>query len=134
MAIPKNPLSVARGVASTAAKAARHPVSTASVAAGLVKGTVDAGVSLVRHHHADDTAPADTPVEQEASLATEVESEPTAPPKPEVVAFDPEPDDLPEPIVIEALPDPEPEPEPVHIAVEEEVVWTSESEATTDQS
>jgi len=40
--------SLAHGAVSTAASVVRHPISTASMAAGLVKGTAEASVDLVR--------------------------------------------------------------------------------------
>ena len=39
---------LAQGAVSTAVSAVRHPISTASMAAGLVKGTAEASVDLVR--------------------------------------------------------------------------------------
>jgi len=39
---------LAHGAVSTAVSAVRHPISTASIAAGLVKGTAEASVDLVR--------------------------------------------------------------------------------------
>jgi hypothetical protein len=121
--------SLAQGAVSTAASAVRHPISTASMAAGLVKGTAEAGVDLVwgvvrGPGQADDTVQdrvqdkvedhlegqVDLPTQREETAAgSEVAADPAstetidAPREPQVV---PKPvpaiDELPEPIVIEA--------------------------------
>ena len=117
---------LAQGAVSTAVSVVRHPISTASMAAGLVKGTAEASVDLVRgvvrgpgEPAGPVVDPAEEPVEEQVDeqvevptqrqgiaadvsvpAATEVEDVPREPevvPKP-VPAID----ELPEPVVIEA--------------------------------
>jgi hypothetical protein len=113
---------LAHGAVNTAATAVRHPISTASMAAGLVKGTAEASVDFVRGvvrgeepvaEKVADRAEAEDKVEvpaQRQEPAAEPEAgQPAAtevadvPREPEVV---PKPvpaiDELPEPVVIEA--------------------------------
>ena len=109
-----------RGVVSTAVPAARHPVSTAAVTVGFVKGAAGTGVGLfkagVTGHTPQPTAedpgplPASTPTETEAPEPTVVVEVPERDlPGPDIVlAAVPDPEDLPEPIVIEAIDDPDP--------------------------
>jgi hypothetical protein len=119
---------LAQGAVSTAVSVVRHPISTASMAAGLVKGTAEASVDLVRgvvrgqeqlpgqvqdkvQDQVEDkvedkvevpTQREDTVVEPEGAAPT-VTGTSTAPREPEVVPKPvPEIDELPEPIVIEA--------------------------------
>jgi hypothetical protein len=47
MTLKKTVGTLAQGAVSTAVSAVRHPIGTASMAAGLVKGTAEAGVDLV---------------------------------------------------------------------------------------
>ena len=119
---------LAQGAVSSAVSAVRHPISTASMAAGLVKGTAEASVDLVRGV-VRGQGPVEAPVEKPAEDQVQDQSEdqvevPTqrkgpaaetevaqpaateaaaAPREPEVV---PKPvpaiDELPEPVVIEA--------------------------------
>ena len=118
---------LAQGAVSTAVSVARHPIGSAAMAAGLVKGTTEASIHLVRTAFtgsspttapvsAEPEAPAapetrapETPEPEVAVTAEPVTPEPQAPesdlPGPDVVApAVPEIDDLPEPVVIEAEP------------------------------
>jgi hypothetical protein len=99
------------GAVSTAVSVARHPINTAAMAAGLVKGTAEAGIDLVRGvvrgpvaHRAAPTEPSEkVPAQKKAAQPVREEPATTGPREPEVV---PKPvlsiDELPEPIVIEA--------------------------------
>ena len=117
---------------STAVSVVRHPIGTASWAAGLVKGTAEVGVHIVRTvitgelpaptGDITDQKAAETAAERAPRSATEPATEPaTGPatggggtvaadprdeiPGPDLAAFEPPaPEDLPEPIVIEAEP------------------------------
>jgi len=105
------------GVA-TAVSVVRHPIGTASLAAGLVKGTAEAGASLVRSTITGQMpAPTgDVSDRDAAEVATAAADEPAPEPAasvaldprdhipgPDLAAFDPPaPEDLPEPIVIVA--------------------------------
>ena len=115
---------LAQGAVSTAVSAVRHPISTASMAAGLVKGTAEASVDLVRGvvrgqgpvdekvaDRVDDRVekPVEVPTQREDTAAEKELAQPAAtetvdlPREPEVVPKPvPEIDELPEPIVIEA--------------------------------
>lgn len=118
MSITKTVGTLAHGAVSTAVSAARHPLSTASMAAGLVKGTAGAGVGLVRGvvrgQSPTEAAPTSPEVSEEveeqledrmapATDRAEPEAAPEGPREPQIV---PKPvptiDELPEPIVIEA--------------------------------
>ncbi len=89
---------------SAAVSLARHPLSTAANAAGLVKGTAAASIGLVRGRSVEQTPRTDVPSEV-ATPAAPVESpaQESAPREPQVV---PKPvptiEELPEPIVIHA--------------------------------
>lgn len=131
MSLTKAVGSLAHQAVSTAVSAARHPLSTASMAAGLVKGTAETGLHLVRGATGSRTTdPADhARVDEAENRATSEEApeptsestpEPTsgptpgpaeevaeqpsdAPREPQVVPKPvPEIDELPEPVVIEA--------------------------------
>jgi hypothetical protein len=114
---------LAQGAVSTAVSVVRHPIGSAALAAGLVKGTAEAGIDLVRST-VTGSSPAAAPTATETAAATEAPETPEAPevpepsqvpesptdprddlPGPDLAQFDPpEPDDLPEPVVIEAEP------------------------------
>ena len=108
---------LAQGAVSTAASVARHPIGSAAMAAGLVKGATEAGIDLVRTTltgSSPTTAPVTT--EPEAAPAPDLKVAETVErvtpedprddiPGPDLAEFEPpSPDDLPEPIVIEAEP------------------------------
>ena len=115
---------LAQGAVSSAVSAVRHPISTASMAAGLVKGTAEASVDLVRGvvrgqgpvdekvaDRVDDRVekPVEVPTQREDTAAEAEVAQPAAtetvdlPREPEVVPKPvPEIDELPEPVVIEA--------------------------------
>jgi len=117
--------SLAQGAVSTAVSVVRHPLSTASMAAGLAKGTVGASVDLVRgvvggpgtvedrvqdkvEDHLEGKV--DVPTQRDGADAGQDTAAQSAPPEvidvprePEIVPKPvPEIDELPEPIVIEA--------------------------------
>jgi len=115
---------LAHGAVSSAVSAVRHPISTASMAAGLVKGTAEASVDLVRgvvrgqglaaekvadrvDEQAEDQVKIPTQRDEnadESEVAQPAATEAAAAPRePEVVPKPvPEIDELPEPVVIEA--------------------------------
>ncbi len=116
---------LAQGAVTTAVSVVRHPISTASMAAGLVKGTAGVSVDLVRgvvsgpgrvedrvQEKVEDhlEGKVDVPTQRDGSDAgheAAAQSAPSevvdAPREPEVVPKPvPEIDELPEPIVIEA--------------------------------
>ena len=120
---------LAHEAVSTAVSVVRHPIGTASMAAGLVKGTAEAGVDLVwgvvrGPGQADDTmqdrvqekvedhleGKVDVPTQREgADAGQDAAAQPApsevldVPREPEIVPKPvPEIDELPEPIVIEA--------------------------------
>ena len=112
---------LARGAVGTAWSAARHPVSTAALTAGLVKGAAEAGVGLVRstitgrvpQPRSEESGPA--PAVSPDTVTEEDVPEPEAVvdaheidlPGPDIVLAEvPDPADLPEPIVIEAEDEP----------------------------
>jgi hypothetical protein len=108
---------LAQGAVSTAVSVARHPISSASLAAGFAKGVAEAGIDLVRGGapEASTAAPpapeADekTSTEESTFDTSETSDSPTDPrddlPGPDLAHFDPpQPGDLPEPVVIEAEP------------------------------
>jgi hypothetical protein len=117
---------LAQGAVSTAVSVARHPIGSASLAVGLVKGVAEAGIDLVRSTAAEPEAPQSEAPQSEApqpetpqpetpqpqTPETPVAQAPAAAPErdlpgPDLVAFEPpDPADLPEPIVIEALDEP----------------------------
>jgi hypothetical protein len=107
---------LAQGAVSSAVSAVRHPISTASMAAGLVKGTAEASVDLVRGVVRGQEPVAEkvqdrveVPTQRKGPAAESEVAQPAAteaaaaPKEPEVV---PKPvpaiDELPEPVVIEA--------------------------------
>jgi hypothetical protein len=109
---------LAQGAVSTAVSVAKHPIGSAALAAGLVKGVAEAGVGLVRGPHTGETSQ-ERPAPEQASVPEQAAVPEEAAPaeKPEPVAADPRdelpgpdlahfepprPEDLPEPIVIEA--------------------------------
>jgi hypothetical protein len=107
--------------------AVRHPLATTGMVLGVAKGTLGVVQRLVRHDNpgssTDEGVPQESSTAPEAAVATETVREP------EVVLIEPEDRDLPEPIVIEAVDEPEPAIDPEgHVELEEELVWTSESE------
>ena len=115
---------LAQGAVTTAVSAVRHPISTASMAAGLVKGTAEASVDLVRgvvrgpgqvQDRVDDRVrdhvegKVEVPAQREETAAEPEPAQPAltenldVPREPEVVPKPvPEIDELPEPVVIEA--------------------------------
>jgi hypothetical protein len=116
---------LAQGAVTTAVSVVRHPLSTASMAAGIAKGTVGASVDLVRgvvsgpgrvedrvQEKVEDhlEGKVDVPTQRDGADAGQeaaVQSAPSevvdVPREPEVVPKPvPEIDELPEPIVIEA--------------------------------
>lgn len=114
---------LARTGVSTAMHVARHPIGTASLAAGLVKGAAEAGAQGVRTAIVGrPPAPGreiTEPVKDAEQPASDPAPEPASPPPsthapadprdnipgPDLAAFaPPRPEDLPEPIVIEAEP------------------------------
>lgn len=119
---------ITHGAVSTAVSVARHPINTAARAAGLVKGTAEAGIDLVRNVVRGPVAGGQAPTVGVPAQPQPQREEPasSAPREPEVV---PKPvlsiDELPEPIVIEADDRPG---ESFHTEDEDVVVWTSESE------
>ncbi len=111
---------LANGAVSTAVSVAKHPIGSAAMAAGMVKGATEASFDLVRTTLTG-SSPTAAPVSAEPEapdvpqapdLEVAVTAEPVTPedprdeiPGPELAQFDPpSPDDLPEPIVIEAEP------------------------------
>lgn len=107
---------LAQGAVSTAVSVARHPIGSAALAAGLVKGTAEAGLDLVRST-VTGSSPHAAPTGTETAAAPETPETPTAAarsepevhdrdlPGPDVVAAEVRTaDDLPEAIVIEAEP------------------------------
>ncbi|MEO5651552.1 MAG: hypothetical protein ABIN79_10190 [Marmoricola sp.] len=129
---------------STAVTLARHPLNTAANAAGLVKGTAQASLELLRGRSAEQPPNAETSETSETSesevggdepgsAAFEESVEQPGPREPQVV-LKPVPtiDELPEPIVIEADAAATDHVEETPVALdavepEAEVVWTSES-------
>lgn len=129
---------------SAAVALARHPLNTAASAAGLVRGTAQASLELLRGRSAEQPPSAETSETSETSesevhgdepgsAAVEESVEQTGPPEPRVV-LKPVPtiDELPEPIVIEADAAATDHVEETPGALEAgeaetEVVWTSES-------
>lgn len=110
---------LAQGAVSTAVSVAKHPIGSAAMAAGLVKGATEAGIGLVRNTITGSSPAAgsvsaepETPQAPDLKIAKPAEQqapEEQAPasdlPGPDVVAPEvPDFDDLPEPIVIEAEP------------------------------
>lgn len=88
MTLRKTVGSLAHGAVTTAVSVARHPLGSASMASGLVKGTPEAGLDLVR-----------------GTVAAEKPDPRDNIPGPDLAAFaPPAPEDLPEPIVIEGEP------------------------------
>lgn len=94
-----------RSTATTAVSIVRHPIGSAAMAAGLVKGSAEAGAGLVRDL-VRGTPGADLPAQREETVvppAAAASTTGSGPREPEVV---PKPvlgiDELPEPIVIEA--------------------------------
>ena len=66
---------LAQGAVSTAVSVARHPIGSAAMAAGLVKGTTEASIDLVR-----------TPFTGSSPTTAPVSEEPEAPAAPETQA------------------------------------------------
>ena len=112
----------------------RHPLATTALVAGVAKGAVGAARKLARGENPltssdDETSPGSTSSDATQSPApTEATSAPKPAPEPEVVPLEPEDRDLPEPVVIYADDEPEPTPTTDHVEVEEELVYTSESD------
>jgi hypothetical protein len=116
MSLVRTAGSLATELVRTAASAARHPISTASLATGLatglVKGTAEAGVQLVRGvtgagtgTDAAEGGVGDATRRTDEARATPdvADVETDGPPEPQVVPKPvPEIDELPEPIVITA--------------------------------
>jgi hypothetical protein len=104
---------LARTGRTTAVSAVRHPIGTASMAVGLVKGAAESGVDLVRStisgsaHAPTEDRSAPVPAPPVPEPAPRVAEDPRDNiPGPDLAAFDPpRPEDLPEPIVIEAEPE-----------------------------
>ena len=106
---------LAQGAVSTAFSIARHPIGSAALAAGLVKGATEASVGLVRTTITGRTPEETQPTEPTAHAATETTEAPSPVkvpvaddprddiPGPDVFAAEvPTADELPEPIVIQA--------------------------------
>ena len=128
MTLKKTISALTKGAVDTAASVARDPIGSASVAAGLVKGTAEAGLDLVRGRTAGEPSsdepsePVPSAAESDSSTAeserpvsapseTEpAEAETAVDPRDSIPGPDlapylpPAPEDLPEPIVIEAEP------------------------------
>jgi hypothetical protein len=116
MTIKRRVGTLARTGVSTAVSAVRHPIGTASLAAGLAKGAAEASVYLVRTTITG-TPPAPAredlgesvsePVEEPLEDEKPVEDPRDNIPGPDLATFPPpEPGDLPEPVVIEAVTEP----------------------------
>jgi hypothetical protein len=112
--------------------AVRHPVATTGMVLGVAKGSVGVVRRVVRGESPFPTTSEQEPTEQEqAPEPTESTTSTATVREPEVVLLEPEDRDLPEPVVIHAVdeePGPAADPDE-HVEVEEELVWTSESEA-----
>ncbi len=111
MTIRKTAGTLTHGAISTAVSVLRHPVGSAAMAAGLVKGAAEAGVDLVRRggRTAPDRAAGETPQTGETAETAVGAPEHAVP-----VADVPTAEELPEPVVIEAEPAPDETAEPFH--------------------
>ena len=108
---------LANGAVSTAVSVAKHPIGSAAMAAGLVKGATEAGIDLVRTTTLTGSSPTTAPMATRARSCARSGSQgrgdrragdaggPTRQSRPGPGGVRaPSPDDLPEPIVIEAEP------------------------------
>ena len=111
---------LARTGVSTAVSVVRHPIGSAALAVGLVKGAAEVGVEVVRVAVGGQSSAPEREVGEPVESATRPVSDPAPQPVeepraadprdhipgPDLAAFaPPRPEDLPEPIVIEAEPE-----------------------------
>lgn len=113
MISPKSVTKLAHGSVGVAFSVVRHPIGSAAMATGLVKGVAEAGIDLLRggsaaqdsalREEAPETAPSTGPEVDDTSATVAQTSAPHRPREPQVVPKPvPDIDELPEPIVIVA--------------------------------